>query len=365
MAGKVLNIKVCSPLKQRSGLTGNYHAICHYSYNLPLWVIKMKILRYILLLIFASSVIITKGQNFESDWINYKLPIGWQIDIEKKVQYLNYADREMVGELNFMFKEDSVIHNVSFIVFEFSQNDTTLTKNLFQFLLIQSCLDFINTKQAFFQSFESNGFYYFLKPCHGCHLNRFKECQDLVNKLDEFTNFKLKKNDMKDMEITLKSISEQMLRLADFEYLEDQVKSKWFGNEPASINKIEENEKRLEIELPEDYKNFLLIANGFHAFNTVEPTFHSVNKIDYLKNIDPELINIWNQTGNVEVGEILERAVIIAGNGEEQLFLLIPPDSKNTNWRYWKFASWIPGEEPYDDLEKYFNEVLDFMKDAD
>ncbi len=36
MAGKVLNIKVCSPLKLRNGLTGNYHAICHYSYNLPL-----------------------------------------------------------------------------------------------------------------------------------------------------------------------------------------------------------------------------------------------------------------------------------------------------------------------------------------
>ena len=37
MAGEVVNIKVCSPLKLRSVLTGNYHAICHYSYNLPLW----------------------------------------------------------------------------------------------------------------------------------------------------------------------------------------------------------------------------------------------------------------------------------------------------------------------------------------
>ena len=36
MAGKVLNIKVCSPLKLCEGLIGNYHAICHYSYNLPL-----------------------------------------------------------------------------------------------------------------------------------------------------------------------------------------------------------------------------------------------------------------------------------------------------------------------------------------
>jgi len=39
MAGVVVNIKVCSPLKLRSGLTRNYHAICHYSYNLPLAVI--------------------------------------------------------------------------------------------------------------------------------------------------------------------------------------------------------------------------------------------------------------------------------------------------------------------------------------
>ena len=35
MAGKVQNIKVCSPLKFYHGLTGKCHAIYHYSYNLP------------------------------------------------------------------------------------------------------------------------------------------------------------------------------------------------------------------------------------------------------------------------------------------------------------------------------------------
>ena len=39
MAGGVVNFKVCNPLKLRSGLTENYHAICHCSYNLPLAVI--------------------------------------------------------------------------------------------------------------------------------------------------------------------------------------------------------------------------------------------------------------------------------------------------------------------------------------
>lgn len=39
MAGDEANIKVCSPLKLCSSLTGNYHAICHYSYNLPSGII--------------------------------------------------------------------------------------------------------------------------------------------------------------------------------------------------------------------------------------------------------------------------------------------------------------------------------------
>jgi hypothetical protein len=41
MAGDVLNINVYSPLKLRCVLTGNCHAICHYSNNLPLCGIKM------------------------------------------------------------------------------------------------------------------------------------------------------------------------------------------------------------------------------------------------------------------------------------------------------------------------------------
>gem|GEM_PF-4827916 len=39
MAGDVANSKVYSQLKQPNGLTGNYYAVCHYSYNLPLAVI--------------------------------------------------------------------------------------------------------------------------------------------------------------------------------------------------------------------------------------------------------------------------------------------------------------------------------------
>lgn len=40
MAGVVVNVKVCSPLKQSSVLTGYYNAICHYSYNFPLYATR-------------------------------------------------------------------------------------------------------------------------------------------------------------------------------------------------------------------------------------------------------------------------------------------------------------------------------------
>ena len=57
MAGDVVNIKGCSPLKLRSGLTGKKPAICHYSYNLPL------------------ATRLTKNVNVENDNEKYYLTI--------------------------------------------------------------------------------------------------------------------------------------------------------------------------------------------------------------------------------------------------------------------------------------------------
>jgi hypothetical protein len=62
MASNVINIKVCSSLKLSSGLTGNYHAICRYSYNLLLAISvtrpkKIKMLnRLIILILFLGGL---------------------------------------------------------------------------------------------------------------------------------------------------------------------------------------------------------------------------------------------------------------------------------------------------------------------
>jgi cell wall assembly regulator SMI1 len=167
------------------------------------------------------------------------------------------------------------------------------------------------------------------------------------------------------MKTILEAISKEMIRLAEFEYTKAQLQSKWLGNQPATLNLIEEAESKLHVTLPEDYKEFLLTSNGFYAFNDVEPTFHTVETIDYLRNVNAELIQIWKETGNEEVAAVLEQSIIVAGINEEQSFLLIPPSENNKSWNYWKFATWFPGEEPFDSLKDYFEEALDFMKESE
>lgn len=146
---------------------------------------------------------------------------------------------------------------------------------------------------------------------------------------------------------------------------EGHVLSRWLGTFPANPNDIKKAEQRLEVKLPEDYKDFLLTTNGFFTpCDSTEPTFEKVSDITYLKDVDPFLLEIWNEGVLEDVGRQLNRAIVVAGLNDSQYFLLIPPDEDIPKWQYWKFANWIPGEEAYDDLKAYFESVLDFMKDS-
>ena len=138
-------------------------------------------------------------------------------------------------------------------------------------------------------------------------------------------------------------------------FTKSQIKNQWLGFEPATIEEIQKTEERLNIKLPEDYKNFLKITNGFSASNSIEPTFMKVEEIDYLKNIEKHTIKAYKMSE-------LENCILIAGKDEEQYFLLIPPKNENEKWRYWKFANWYPGEHEFENLDCYFRDVLKFME---
>jgi len=67
MAGDVVNIKVFSSFKLRSGLKGNYHEICHYSYNLPLPAIRK--MRTILISLILLPILSFAQEKCEKDSI--------------------------------------------------------------------------------------------------------------------------------------------------------------------------------------------------------------------------------------------------------------------------------------------------------
>ncbi|MEO3408180.1 SMI1/KNR4 family protein [Mucilaginibacter sp. CAU 1740] len=166
------------------------------------------------------------------------------------------------------------------------------------------------------------------------------------------------------MKEILKQISRLTTPECSYSYItEEKIKTGWIGNSPAVADDVKLAEERLGVVLPDDYKKFLLITNGFPAPIDTEPEFEPVNKIDYLKNIDPDLLKIWDKSESEE-GLDLPRSILVAGNGQEQQFLLVPPASSDLGaWKYMKFAYWIPGGRYVENLEDYFKYVLKFMQD--
>jgi hypothetical protein len=161
----------------------------------------------------------------------------------------------------------------------------------------------------------------------------------------------------------LKEISERAILLNEFEFPEVNVQTKWLGADAASKKEIEKTEKRLQIKLPDDYINFISSTNGFPAVTNVGITFLPIEKIDYLKNLDISLIEIWSEFEELkETSLALEKSILVGGLDEEQSFLLIPPYDKHKKWRYWHFAAWNPGEWPFKSLDAYFQHELKFLK---
>ncbi|MGD1846026.1 MAG: SMI1/KNR4 family protein [Salibacteraceae bacterium] len=167
------------------------------------------------------------------------------------------------------------------------------------------------------------------------------------------------------MKEILTLLFKKSIEFGDETYTEEQLKMQWIGNPPASTSQIESAEKRLGVSLPKDYIDMVSIANGFPtSSSSVEPSFHKVEEIDFYRNIPWNVIDTWKQMGELDdVVAELEKAIIVAGLEEEQQFLIIPPEHTRDPWKYWKFAMWIPGEEPYNNLKEYFSAVIEVIND--
>lgn len=162
----------------------------------------------------------------------------------------------------------------------------------------------------------------------------------------------------------LQEISKRTLLLNEYSFTDEQMHSKWLGLGSASDEEIEAAKASLKSDLPTDYIEFLKITNGFPQCTSTGITFLPVDKVDYLINVDEDLVEIWNDRDELKnIGQALSESLLIGGLNEEQYFLLIPPNAVVNKWRYWEFASWIPGEHEFKTLNDYFKSELSFLKE--
>ena len=157
----------------------------------------------------------------------------------------------------------------------------------------------------------------------------------------------------------LKYISTKAIQKADFTYDKKSIAKSWLGFPPVKKDEIVKAEARLNIKLPKEYKEFLLTTNGFNPFS-LTPTLLPIDKIDWLKNLDPQLVEIWSnamQDVSGDFGKAFNNSLLIGGHQEEQQLLLIP-SAKSKNWECWFFASWTPGETKYPNFRYYMEKEL-------
>jgi hypothetical protein len=100
MAGKVVNVNICVPLKQRSGLTGMKPTICHYSYNLPFLHLQIKqtlqMKKALILIFMILSFVSCKNEEIE-------------LTGQLKVNFLSHSGKEIKPFTFYIYPHEAVL----------------------------------------------------------------------------------------------------------------------------------------------------------------------------------------------------------------------------------------------------------------
>jgi hypothetical protein len=168
----------------------------------------------------------------------------------------------------------------------------------------------------------------------------------------------------------LKKLSHLAIINAPELFSDNERKTMWLGREKALNKSILDTEKRLSIQLSEDYKAFLKVSNGLSASSNIAPPLLSIENIGWYKQMeDKELYDITKtyldidkikERGTIE--PYTERAILISEIPNEDLVWLIPPDNRNTGWQTWSFSASTPGEIRYQSFRHYIENWVSFFE---
>jgi SMI1 / KNR4 family (SUKH-1) len=171
----------------------------------------------------------------------------------------------------------------------------------------------------------------------------------------------------------LKKLSKLAVKAESTAFTADEVKTKWLGRPKTNLKAIKATEKRLNLQLPDDYKAFLLASNGFSNFASY--TFSEllpIEEIGLYKELESlELYNItknyidavlYETNKEATIEPYTERAILVS-RPHEQLIWLIPPIFPNTDWEAWRFSASNPGEMRYPSFRHLMEAQVKFFQE--
>lgn len=141
--------------------------------------------------------------------------------------------------------------------------------------------------------------------------------------------------------------------------------SGWLGRPPCREQDIEVAEARLGRPLPTALRNFYLTSNGWSEAGRFGEDVWPVEEIDWLRDSEPELVEVWAEVYGGEELEVIETSLLIgyADGGAGDYWLLKPPSNENTP--DWTAYQWGPGSasdpEPFENfaalMRDYFTDL--------
>ena len=78
---------------------------------------------------------------------------------------------------------------------------------------------------------------------------------------------------------------------------DEVVRSGWMGFEGASEGEIQDLERRLGIGLPQTYRRFLSVSNGWRTLGIYQPGLSSTSKVEWFRDHHLNVIATWQKGG--------------------------------------------------------------------
>jgi cell wall assembly regulator SMI1 len=164
-------------------------------------------------------------------------------------------------------------------------------------------------------------------------------------------------------------------------YDRNEIQNNWLGFEPAKEEEIKNKEKELGIKLPESYIDFLKITNGFKQVSNFTGKLFSVAKINWTKNIHPDLLEAYEDQEDFDSeisDEMLndysdennsnwkfsdfKETITISDWGDSTLLMLNPNSKNKKDYEVWEFGNWFPGAIRFENFNHFIESKIESTK---